>query len=151
MFRCAVLLMFKSNFTRGKKLFDPSTNVPYKTPVVHNYATFFFSFPFFFFFFFFFAPTSKEGLVFTAPVQMRGKTWPYWQNWHKLSFLALPQCLYVYVGGQYGYIGCLVLSSGTQNEQVQMKNLYFLKCNKGQKISKANYGVLNSPEKRTLG
>ena len=50
MFRCAVLLMFKSNFTRGKKLFDPSTNVPYKTPVVHNYATFFFTFPFFFFF-----------------------------------------------------------------------------------------------------
>ena len=49
MFRCAVLLMFKSNFTRGKKLFDPSTNVPYKTPVVHNYATFFFSFPYFFF------------------------------------------------------------------------------------------------------
>ena len=98
MLRCAVLLMFRSNFTRGKKLFDPSTNVPYKTPVVHNYATFFFSFPFFFFFFFF-APTSKEGLVFTAPVQMRGKTWPYWQNWHKLSFLVLSLnvCMYMVV------------------------------------------------------
>ena len=98
MLRCAVLLMFRSNFTRGKKLFDPSTNVPYKTPVVHNYATFFFTFPFFFFLLFF-APTSKEGLVFTAPVQMRGKTWPYWQNWHKLSFLVLSLnvCMYMVV------------------------------------------------------
>ena len=31
-----------------------------------------------------------------------------------------------------------------------MEFLYFMHCTKGQKISKANYGVLNSPKKRML-